>query len=700
MADYINKIRTTEGDKPVNYEALANKPNSLPNPNKIKFTGSVVAEYDGSSEVTVNIPNGASEEQAAQIQTNTNDISELKNKTSELKGDLVKLFETKEFLNGNIYHNTNTAATKNSDGTITIGITDYGTTIIDGAISLKKGKYKMFGVPLGYTFISPDISPASAIKTNRTKTDEEFVLETDGTYYIGIRIESNPSSSFTVKPSFTMEVAVSEENKEKIYGLDTSVLDIENRKADKFSVSGVNLNNTDLWENGYIDCDNGELCTTQYFHIRTKDYVPTYVHKMLRHRTISFCRYNKNGIFIDGQNFNNSVPEIYYFDHKNYLYRIAIPSFTSTESIDEKCSDVEFYGKLISNKNSLTVKFNYPSEMDSMDVSAFDFSVKEDGYIHILEDVYQMFDSLMSAHPNLITKTDVASLLNKSYPSYANGQDGTPAYKTYMYTLKDTNVNAGNTTNTVKKKLLIVGGLHGNELAAPVNLYLLAKSMVEISTRDMFSLFSAFDIYIIPCINGWGMYHCTRTNANGVNINRNFPIKKWSVTETQGDTNYSGESASSEFETQLIVGITDYIKPDMCIDHHNYGSYSNRQFYTEVSDINLANVVYQSMQDCSYAFKKGMPNYFGNNFDLLVHLGGTAPYNFTSDKEAKLERWWYENDITLSSTLEIGGTINYQNGTYIPSGLDVHGNDTFSVAQYTIRNLLCHYAEYMLKQIV
>ena len=88
MADYINKIRTTEGDKPVNYEALANKPNSLPNPNKIKFTGSVVAEYDGSSEVTVDIPNGASEEQAAQIQTNTNDISELKNKTSELKGDL------------------------------------------------------------------------------------------------------------------------------------------------------------------------------------------------------------------------------------------------------------------------------------------------------------------------------------------------------------------------------------------------------------------------------------------------------------------------------------------------------------------------------------------------------------------------------------------------------------------------------------
>lgn len=87
MADYINKIRTTEGDKPVNYEALANKPNSLPNPNKIKFTGSVVAEYDGSSEVTVDIPNGASEEQAAQIQTNTNDISELKSDLDNVYDD-------------------------------------------------------------------------------------------------------------------------------------------------------------------------------------------------------------------------------------------------------------------------------------------------------------------------------------------------------------------------------------------------------------------------------------------------------------------------------------------------------------------------------------------------------------------------------------------------------------------------------------
>ena len=133
MADYINKIRTTEGDKPVNYEALANKPNSLPNPNKIKFTGSVVAEYDGSSEVTVNIPNGASEEQAAQIQTNTNDISELKNKTSELKGDL-------DYLNDDINDIINNNKEKvNEISFVFVERTENGLTLKqneDGTISL------------------------------------------------------------------------------------------------------------------------------------------------------------------------------------------------------------------------------------------------------------------------------------------------------------------------------------------------------------------------------------------------------------------------------------------------------------------------------------------------------------------------------------------------------------------------------------
>ncbi|WP_195984511.1 SGNH/GDSL hydrolase family protein [Clostridium sp. D33t1_170424_F3] len=56
MTDYITKIRTTSGDKQMDYNALANLPQALKSPNKLTFTGAVDGEYDGSEEVTVNIP--------------------------------------------------------------------------------------------------------------------------------------------------------------------------------------------------------------------------------------------------------------------------------------------------------------------------------------------------------------------------------------------------------------------------------------------------------------------------------------------------------------------------------------------------------------------------------------------------------------------------------------------------------------------
>lgn len=191
MADYINKIRTTEGDKPVNYEALANKPNSLPNPNKIKFTGSVVAEYDGSSEVTVNIPNGASEEQVAQIQTNTNDISELKNKTSELKTDIKELSDKKitKFYASNL---GNTTLNDSDNGKITDMII-FGKTIQDGTPtpdapveiqSVVNPVVKVCGKNLVQKVIYGYINQSNQINIDNNSTSVIAYLEKEKTYKI------------------------------------------------------------------------------------------------------------------------------------------------------------------------------------------------------------------------------------------------------------------------------------------------------------------------------------------------------------------------------------------------------------------------------------------------------------------------------------------------------------------------------------
>lgn len=56
MAEYITKIRTSEGDKQIDYNALANLPESMKNPNAITFVNGVSGSYDGSAPIEVNVP--------------------------------------------------------------------------------------------------------------------------------------------------------------------------------------------------------------------------------------------------------------------------------------------------------------------------------------------------------------------------------------------------------------------------------------------------------------------------------------------------------------------------------------------------------------------------------------------------------------------------------------------------------------------
>lgn len=62
-----DKILVNQGGNPVwvttdkmkeNAANAVTHPTTLPNPKKLKFTGAVTAEYDGSTEQTINIPTG------------------------------------------------------------------------------------------------------------------------------------------------------------------------------------------------------------------------------------------------------------------------------------------------------------------------------------------------------------------------------------------------------------------------------------------------------------------------------------------------------------------------------------------------------------------------------------------------------------------------------------------------------------------
>jgi hypothetical protein len=335
---------------------------------------------------------------------------------------------------------------------------------------------------------------------------------------------------------------------------------------------------------------------------------------------------------------------------------------------------------------------NIPVPMVEYDISEqmFDYTDELSGVRfdaeHYMEDVYAKFDSLVSAYPQLISKEDAAVVAGLEYPEYANGIETegtylvTPAYKTYCYKIIYNNTNV-NRNDTKKRKLLITSGLHGWEIAGSFNTYLLAANILKNCYADRFftQILSEYDIYIIPCVNGYGIYHETRVNANGVNINRNMPTNDWAVSG-EGTGQYTGPSAGSEFESKIIKYYIDTISPDVVIDHHNYSS-GSKQFYTEAPTWKYCHVMYNALVQCSYAFIKHLPEYFGTEFKLFNDDSLAMP-GYVTNIIGSVYEYGYEQGH-VAATIEICDNIRYTNTA--GSSHTKFTADVFKVGEYTLR---------------
>lgn len=388
--------------------------------------------------------------------------------------------------------------------------------------------------------------------------------------------------------------------------------------------------------------------------------------------------------------------------------RVGDKTLCTVEDYDSIVRKVGSLEKAVFNYggNAPAVRFDFGDSFidPSAELAGMDFSLAD-----IMEQIYTKFDALVSAYPSYVSKVDAASSgeADLPYPSYANlnGEASgdylaTPSYKTYMYKLGAPNSMVN--TKLKKKKLFLVGGNHGNEIAAPFNLYLFAKKLCESTINDYFALRASFDIYIIPCLNGYGMYHAQRCNANNVNINRNFPVAAWSAsgdpTNPQGD--YTGASAGSEFETQLVMALVDKYSPDIVIDHHNY-SRQDTQFYTEFSYERFLPLSHKSLVDCSRAFIKNLPLYFGTSFKLFMNIDASVPHILSGMGLGYMQRWAFEAGLPFAATIEVADRINYLNGDYHTSPTQDHlGADTFAIAEYTLRNQICLYGGLILGEAV
>lgn len=341
------------------------------------------------------------------------------------------------------------------------------------------------------------------------------------------------------------------------------------------------------------------------------------------------------------------------------------------------------------------------------DLAGVDFMANNGKWYSVMQTVYDKFDSLVSEYPNYITRVDAGEDVGLTYPAYANlngeasgNYSPTPTYRTYMYKLVDTNSYVYSSRNP-RKKLFLIGSTHGNETAGAFNLYLFAKNLCEATNSDYFKLRESFDVYIVPCLNGYGMCHYVRWNADGVDINRNYPISNWTENGQPFVIGYTGPSPASEFETQLIVALQNKYSFDVAVDHHNYGA-SSSQFYTEFWYERFNAFANAALADCSSMFIENLPAYFGSNYRLFVDItNSTRPNVVLSDTMPCMAKWMYEQGLDFSATIEIGNQINYIDGE-LNTATDIpkYTNDVFKVGEFTLRNQLLYYCGFVLGSVV
>jgi hypothetical protein len=136
---------------------------------------------------------------------------------------------------------------------------------------------------------------------------------------------------------------------------------------------------------------------------------------------------------------------------------------------------------------------------------------------------------------------------------------------------RDFEVDKASTAPENVKRILLIGGIHGDELTS---ISVVFRWMDWIRQSDA----ARYHWRVIPVANPDGLKAnpSTRSNANGVDINRNFHTPDWGkdaqnywINRTKRDPRrYPGKAAGSEIETRWLEAQIDEFRPDMIISVH------------------------------------------------------------------------------------------------------------------------------------
>ena len=123
------------------------------------------------------------------------------------------------------------------------------------------------------------------------------------------------------------------------------------------------------------------------------------------------------------------------------------------------------------------------------------------------------------------------------------------------------------TFGTGPKPVLVLGGVHGDELEGVIAANALIANLIGLAPTS--EILKQLKITVVPALNLDGVLLKQRKTFTGVDLNRNLPSKDW-TTDVKEERYFPGTKPNSEPENQALVKWLKSNRPAVIISLHSY----------------------------------------------------------------------------------------------------------------------------------